>query len=71
MTRLAHAHAPAHAPFPVAHAHGRGLANNVAGQALTAPLTQRSRPSRPLTLTIPSFFRRGIRERRMTRDGNG
>jgi hypothetical protein len=66
MTGPAHAHGPAHAPFPAPLAHAEAFRNNTAGRPLTAPLTRRSRRSRPLTLTIPPPFKGGIRERRMT-----
>lgn len=66
MTLPAHAHALAHAPSPGPHAHGHSVGSNTAGHLLTASLTQRSRRSRPLTLTIPPPFKGGIRERRMT-----
>jgi hypothetical protein len=68
MSLPAHAHGPALAPFLSDPAHGRPATGNSARQPLTLRLTHRSRRSRSLTLTIPTFFRRGIRERGMTGD---
>ena len=66
MNGPAHAHAHAHGPNQSAHAHESLPVGNAAGPTVTAPLTQRSRPSRPLTLTIPPPFKGGIREQPMT-----